>query len=127
MRSRVNRLWLVLLMAAAIGATLAAQAGRGGARGGGDQAGRGGDQGGRGGGGAAGGAGFGGPAFPGVANVPDITAKDLSDGLKNPARWLTYSGDYSGHRHSPLKQITTGNVGQLAAQWTFQNGIALAG
>ncbi|MBA3271810.1 MAG: hypothetical protein H0T71_15000, partial [Acidobacteria bacterium] len=52
-----------------------------------------------------------------------ISNKDLLDGLANPARWLTYSGDYSGQRHSPLNQITAGNVGQLAAQWTFQTGI----
>jgi len=27
-----------------------------------------------------------------------ITYQDLLDGLKNPARWLTFSGDYSGQR-----------------------------
>ena len=51
-----------------------------------------------------------------------ITTKDLMAGLSNPTRWLTYSGDYSGQRHSPLKQITPANVGQLSAQWTFQTG-----
>ena len=54
----------------------------------------------------------------------DITAKDLLDGLTNPSRWLTHSGDYAGHRFSPLTQITPANVGQLAAQWTFQTGVA---
>ena len=53
-----------------------------------------------------------------------ISSKDLLDGLANPARWLTYSGDYSGRRHSPLTQITPANAGQLAAQWTFQTGVA---
>jgi alcohol dehydrogenase (cytochrome c) len=53
-----------------------------------------------------------------------ITSQDVADGLKNPGRWLTYSGDYSGQRHSPLKQITTANVGLLTAQWTFQTGLA---
>ena len=38
--------------------------------------------------------------------VPGTTFQDLLDGLKHPSRWLTYSGDYSGQRHSPLKQIT---------------------
>ena len=52
-----------------------------------------------------------------------ITTKDLMAGLSNPARWLTYSGDYSGQRHSPLKQITPANVGQLSAQWTFQTAV----
>ena len=52
--------------------------------------------------------------------LPLVTTQDLLDGLKHPGRWLTYSGDYSGKRHSPLKQITVDNVHRLAAQWTFQ-------
>jgi alcohol dehydrogenase (cytochrome c) len=52
--------------------------------------------------------------------LPLVTAQDLLDGLKHPGRWLTYSGDYTGRRHSPLKQITPDNVSRLAAQWTFQ-------
>jgi alcohol dehydrogenase (cytochrome c) len=52
-----------------------------------------------------------------------ISNKDLLDGLANPSRWLTYSGDYSGRRHSPLTQITPTNAGQLSAQWTFQTGV----
>lgn len=54
----------------------------------------------------------------------NITSKELLDGLANPARWLTHSGDYFGQRFSPLTQITPANVGQLAAQWTFQTGVA---
>src|SRR3989442_317979 len=53
---------------------------------------------------------------------PQVTSQDLLDGQKDPSRWLTYSGDYSGHRHSPLTQITPENVHQLSAQWTFQTG-----
>src|SRR5260221_2512861 len=52
-----------------------------------------------------------------------ITSKELLDGLANPSRWLTHSGDYFGQRFSPLTQITPANVGQLAAQWTFQTGV----
>jgi glucose dehydrogenase len=36
-----------------------------------------------------------------LMHAQDITSKDLRDGLANPARWLTYSGDYdamSGRR-----------------------------
>jgi alcohol dehydrogenase (cytochrome c) len=58
--------------------------------------------------------------------LPPVTAADLLKGLDNPSRWLTYSGDYSGRRHSPLKQITPGNVRNLAAQWAFQaEGMAI--
>jgi alcohol dehydrogenase (cytochrome c) len=53
-----------------------------------------------------------------------ITGGDLRGGLKNPARWLTYSGDYSGRRHSPLAEIDASNVSRLVAQWTFQTGLA---
>jgi alcohol dehydrogenase (cytochrome c) len=52
--------------------------------------------------------------------LPPITAQDLLDGFKQPSRWLMYSGDYTGRRHSPLTQITPANVGRLTAQWTFQ-------
>ena len=52
--------------------------------------------------------------------LPLVTTKDLIDGLKNPERWLTYSGDYSGRRHSPLTQIAPANVSHLSSQWTFQ-------
>src|SRR6478735_9346869 len=50
----------------------------------------------------------------------NITWDDLQNGLKDPARWLTFSGDYAGQRHSPLTQITPANVAQLQPQWTFQ-------
>jgi len=49
-----------------------------------------------------------------------VASQDLLDGFKNPARWLQYSGDYSGRRHSPLTQITPQNVSRLTAQWAFQ-------
>ena len=52
-----------------------------------------------------------------------ITVQDLRDGLKNPARWLTFSGDYTGRRHSPLKQLTPQNVAGLVPQWMFQTDI----
>src|SRR6201993_3134194 len=49
-----------------------------------------------------------------------VTDQDLRDGLKNPSRWLTFSGDYTGQRHSPLKQLTPQNVAGLVPQWIFQ-------
>jgi alcohol dehydrogenase (cytochrome c) len=53
-------------------------------------------------------------------SLPQVTYQDLLDGFKQPSRWLMYSGDYTGRRHSPLTQITPDNVHRLAAQWTFQ-------
>ena len=52
-------------------------------------------------------------ALAAPAASPVITSQDLLDGLKDPTRWLTYRGDYTGQRHSPLTQITPENVDQL--------------
>ena len=60
---------------------------------------------------------------PATATFTAITPQDLGDGLKDPTRWLSYSGDYSGNRHSPLTQINPDNVDRLTAQWTFQTGM----
>ena len=49
-----------------------------------------------------------------------IDAGDLRAGLKG-SEWLTFSGDYSGARHSPLAQITPSNVAALREQWVFDS------
>ena len=55
------------------------------------------------------------------------TYQDILAGLSDPERWLTYSGDYSGQRHSPLSQITPENVAGLRPVWTFQTGVTTRG
>ncbi|HSU61845.1 MAG TPA: PQQ-binding-like beta-propeller repeat protein [Bryobacteraceae bacterium] len=46
-----------------------------------------------------------------------------SDILKSPAEnWLTYHGDYSGQRHSPLTQINRDTVRNLVPKWTYHFG-----
>src|SRR6185369_2773700 len=57
---------------------------------------------------------------PGGTVATSVTNQDLLGGLQDGTRWLTYSGDYNGQRHSPLTEITPANVHQLSAQWTFQ-------
>jgi len=52
-----------------------------------------------------------GPGLAQEEESPLISGADLLDGLKNPERWLMYSGDYTGQRHSPLKQINEQTVG----------------
>jgi len=37
----------------------------------------------------------------------------------NPGEWLTYDGNVSGNRHSPLTQINRANVGKLSLKWSF--------
>ena len=53
--------------------------------------------------------------------------EDILAGFDDPERWLTYSGDYTGKRHSPLTQITPDNVDQLRPVWTFQTGTTTRG
>ncbi len=61
------------------------------------------------------------------ADEPGITYEDILQGMSDPSRWLTFSGDYSGKRHSPLAQITPENVRDLVPQWTFQTGTTTRG
>src|SRR5262249_60096736 len=37
-----------------------------------------------------------------------------------PEAWLTYSGDYAGHRYSPLRQINRSTVSRLHLAWQYQ-------
>jgi alcohol dehydrogenase (cytochrome c) len=59
----------------------------------------------------------------GQLRAETIGQEDLIAGLKNADRWLTFSGDYTGQRHSPLTQITPSNVAQLKEQWVFDSGL----
>jgi len=57
-----------------------------------------------------------------------VTYEDILSGLTaDPTRWITYHGDYTGQRHSPLTQITPENVRRLAPVWTFQTGFDTRG
>ena len=51
-----------------------------------------------------------------------VTFERLLNSAKEPQNWLTYSGDYSGKRFSPLDQINSKNVSTLTAKWVYQTG-----
>ena len=52
-----------------------------------------------------------------AALLAQVRHEDL---LKSPnENWLTYAGDYSGQRHSPLKQITAANARNVVSQWVY--------
>ncbi len=56
------------------------------------------------------------------AAVSDVNAGGLSfTEIATPklGDWPSYHGQLSGNRHSPLRQIHTGNVAQLAPKWVF--------
>src|SRR5216683_3209892 len=42
-----------------------------------------------------------------------VTTERILHAEREPGNWLTYSGDYQGHRYSPLNQINTTNVARL--------------
>jgi PQQ-dependent dehydrogenase (methanol/ethanol family) len=43
----------------------------------------------------------------------------ISWGVPQPGDWLSYNGNDSGNRYSPLKQISTANVSSLKLKWVF--------
>ncbi len=59
-------------------------------------------------------------SYPLAAQAP-ITYERLLNAAKEPHNWLTYGGDYSSNRHSPLTQITPANVKSLNLAWAHQS------
>lgn len=51
-----------------------------------------------------------------------VTSERILDAAKEPQNWLTYSGEYNGHRFSTLDQINRNNAGSLVAKWVYQTG-----
>ena len=49
-----------------------------------------------------------------------VTSERLLRADQEPQNWLTYSGTYSGHRHTRLKQIDASNVRDLEVKWIWQ-------
>src|SRR5215472_17239425 len=37
-----------------------------------------------------------------------------------PRNWLTYSGNYAGHRFSALTKLTPSNIARLKPAWVYQ-------
>jgi alcohol dehydrogenase (cytochrome c) len=54
-----------------------------------------------------------------VRSQINVRAQDLL--AATPGNWLSYNGDYSGRRYSPLSEINANNVAQLRAQWVFHS------
>src|SRR3989441_6209778 len=53
-----------------------------------------------------------------------VTSERLAAAPSEPQNWLTYSGNYSSTRYSPLNQITPANVRNLKLQWVYQSPVA---
>lgn len=46
-------------------------------------------------------------------------ARKITWGAPQPGDWLTYNGNESGNRYSPLQQINPANVSSLKLKWVF--------
>jgi alcohol dehydrogenase (cytochrome c) len=57
--------------------------------------------------------------LPGAMSA-QINSDRLLHTSKEPRNWLTYSGDYSSHRYTLLRQIGPANVQDLELKWVFQ-------
>ena len=58
--------------------------------------------------------------FACTAALAQVPYQRIVDAQKEPGNWLTYSGNYAGHRYSPLAQITPANVAGLRVKWAYQ-------
>ena len=52
--------------------------------------------------------------------VVEVERRRIVETDKTPGEWLTYAGNYAGHRHSLLPQLTKGNVRNLRLAWVAQ-------
>lgn len=59
------------------------------------------------------------PAAPTRARV-EVKPERIAEADRTPGDWLTYAGNYLGHRHSLLTQVTKDNVKQLRVAWAAQ-------
>jgi alcohol dehydrogenase (cytochrome c) len=50
----------------------------------------------------------------------EVAMRRIVETDKTPGQWLTYAGNYAGHRHSPLAQLTKSNVRNLRLAWVAQ-------
>jgi alcohol dehydrogenase (cytochrome c) len=55
-----------------------------------------------------------------VAGAAQIPFERIANADKEPGNWLTYSRNFQGQRFSPLREITTANVGRLKVKWAYQ-------
>jgi alcohol dehydrogenase (cytochrome c) len=50
----------------------------------------------------------------------EVEMRRIVETDKTPGEWLTYAGNYAGHRHSLLPQLTKSNVKNLRLAWVAQ-------
>lgn len=56
----------------------------------------------------------------GASSIAQVSFDRITSAQKEPGNWLTYSGNYQGHRFSPLSEINTENISRLRVKWVYQ-------
>lgn len=56
----------------------------------------------------------------GFTLTAQVSYERIAAAASETGNWLTYSGDYGGHRYSALKRIDRGNVARLRPAWIYQ-------
>src|SRR5262249_21378878 len=59
-------------------------------------------------------------AAAGVPAAAQVAYDRILNSDREPANWLTYSGNYQSHRFSPLTQIDRTHVPRLKPAWVYQ-------
>jgi len=59
-------------------------------------------------------------AASGVAQVK-VPFERIRNAPAEPGNWLTIAGNYAGHRHSALAQLTPANIAGLKPAWIYQS------
>ncbi|MBM3727024.1 MAG: PQQ-dependent dehydrogenase, methanol/ethanol family [Acidobacteria bacterium] len=54
-----------------------------------------------------------------VPVLAQVSYEQILKGAGKDGNWLTYSGNYAGHRYSELDQISEANVARLKPVWSF--------
>jgi len=57
-----------------------------------------------------------------AAATAQVPYDRIVNAAKEPGHWLTYSGNYQGHRYSPLTEITPQTAKNLRVRWAYQFG-----
>ncbi len=58
-----------------------------------------------------------------AAPATPVTQEMLTAAAKDPSNFLHTNGNYDQTRFSPLKQVTTANVGKMRPAWIFQTEV----
>jgi sulfocyanin len=66
------------------------------------------------------------PSSPRFASVTDAMLVGAGSDTSDATNWVMYGGGYNNQRYSPLAQVNTSTVKDLALAWTYKTGVPLS-